>query len=163
VATGEAVYLDTTADNLVSALMASMALPLFYRDFPLVNGRAMTDGGMADAIPVHEAIRRGAKKIMVLRARPRDYAKRDTPVHRYIRWRLRHHPQLHHAVLQRVRKHQETAALLHSPPPGVHIIDVCPPASFRMGRFSTAKQHLLDGYQMGLAIAGQAIARWQAP
>jgi len=51
VATGEAVYLDTTADNLVSALMASMALPLFHRDFPLVNGRAMTDGGMADAIP----------------------------------------------------------------------------------------------------------------
>lgn len=163
VSTGKAVYLDTEAVNLIPALMASMALPLFYRDFPLIDGRAMTDGGMADAIPVREAICRGARKIMVVRARPLDYVKRDTPVHRYIRWRLRHHPQLHHVMQQRVRKHEETVALLRSPPAGVSIIDVCPPAGFRMGRFSTHRQHLLDGYRLGLAMADQVIVRWQAP
>ncbi|HXH64616.1 MAG TPA: patatin family protein, partial [Mariprofundaceae bacterium] len=104
VASGEAAYLDTRPDNLMDALMASMALPLFYRDFPLIDGRPMTDGGMADAIPVREAIRRGARNIMVVRARPRDHVKRDTPVHRFIRWRLRQHSQLRRAMQGRVQR-----------------------------------------------------------
>jgi predicted patatin/cPLA2 family phospholipase len=162
VATGEAVYADTGPDNLMDILMASMALPLFYRDFPLIDGRAMTDGGMADAIPVREAIRRGATNIMVVRARPLDYVKRDTPVHRYIRWRLRQHPQLRRAMQARVQKHEQAVALLRMPPPGVRIVDVCPPSDFRMGRFSTRQRLLLDGYRTGLAMAGQAITRWQA-
>jgi predicted patatin/cPLA2 family phospholipase len=162
VATGEAMYADTGPDNLIDVLMASMALPLFYRDFPLIDGRAMTDGGMADAIPVREAIRRGARNIMVIRARPLDYVKRDTPVHRYIRWRLRHHPQLRRAMQARVQKHEQAVARLRTPPPGVRIVDVCPPSDFRMGRFSTRQQHLLDGYWTGLAMAKQVITRWQA-
>jgi predicted patatin/cPLA2 family phospholipase len=36
----------------------------------------LTDGGISDAIPVGEAIRRGARRIMVVRSRPRDYVKR---------------------------------------------------------------------------------------
>ena len=163
VATGEAAYLDTHEHDLMDALMASMALPLFYRDFPLIDGRAMADGGMADAIPVDEAIRRGARNIMVVRARPRDHVKRDTPVHRYIRWRLRRHPQLRRAMQGRVQRSEQTATLLRSPPAGVRIIDVCPPADFRMGRFSTQEQQLRAGYRAGLAMADRAITQWPAP
>ena len=161
VATGRPVYLDTTADNLMEALMASMALPLMVRELPVIGGRMMADGGMADAIPVREAICRGARAIMVVRSRPAGYVKRDTPVHRYIRWRLRHHPHLRRAMAGRVQRHAETLALLHRPPAGVRIVDVCPPAAFRMGRFSTRREQLLGGYRAGLAMAPHAIGEWQ--
>ena len=161
VASGRPVYLDTTAENLMAALMASMALPLMVRELPLVDGRPMADGGMADAIPVEEAMRRGAKTIMVVRSRPAGYVKRDTPAHRYIRWRLRHHPHLRRAMAGRVRRHADTLALLSRPPAGVRIVDICPPPAFRMGRFSTRHDVLLDGYRAGLAMAPHAIARWQ--
>ena len=161
VATGRPVYLDTTADNLMDALMASMALPLMVRELPVIGGRLMADGGMADAIPVREAMRRGAESIMVVRSRPAGYVKRDTPGHRYIRWRLRRHPQLRRAMAGRVQRHADTLALLHRPPAGVRIVDVSPPAVFRMGRFATRREQLLEGYRAGLAMAPDAIAAWR--
>ena len=160
VATGQAVYVDTAADTLMQVLAASMALPLMVRDLPFIAGRMMADGGMADAIPVREAMRRGAKTIMVVRSRPDGYVKRDTPAHRYIRWRLRTHPQLRRAMKGRVRRHDDAVALLHSPPTGVHIVDVCPPPDFCMGRFSTRRRTLLHGYGLGLSMADRVIAQW---
>lgn len=161
VATGGPVYLDTTADSLMDALMASMALPLMVRELPVIGGRMMADGGMADAIPVREAMRRGARRIMVVRSRPSGYVKRDSPMHRYIRWRFRRHPQLRRAMAGRVQRHADTLALLRSPPAGVHIVDISPPDAFRMGRFSTRGGQLMDGYRAGLAMAPHAIAQWE--
>ena len=65
VQTGAAVYRLTNARDLEQLLKASSAVPLLYRDYPRIEGRPMTDGGVADAIPVGEAIRRGARRIMV--------------------------------------------------------------------------------------------------
>lgn len=161
VETGQAVYLDTVADTLMQALAASMALPLMVRDLPRIGGRVMADGGMADAIPVREAMRRGAKAVMVIRSRPDGYVKRDTPAHRYIRWRFRKHPQLRSAMEARVQRYDDAVALLRSPPAGVRIVDVCPPPDFRMGRFSTHRGALLHGYRAGLSMADRVIARWE--
>lgn len=161
VASGSPVYLETTADNLMDALMASMALPLMVRRLPVIDGRMMADGGMADAIPVQEAMRRGARRIMVVRSRPSGYVKRDSPVHRYIRWRIRRHPQLRRAMAGRVQRHAAIQSLLRSPPAGVQIVDVSPPATFRMGRFSTRRGQLMEGYRAGVAMAPHAIAEWE--
>lgn len=70
VATGETVYKETSAGDLEHVLKASSALPLFYRSFPEVDGRPMTDGGVSVAIPVEEAVRMGARRVMVIRSRP---------------------------------------------------------------------------------------------
>ena len=79
VQTGDAIYHLTGAGDLEQVLKASSAMPLLYRDYPKVGGRPMTDGGVADALPVGEAIRRGARRIMVIRSRPREYRKRTGP------------------------------------------------------------------------------------
>ena len=75
---GRAIYQTTRTDNLEDALKASSALPLLYRGFPLVDGVEMADGGLTDGLPVGEAIRRGAHRIMVLRSRPKPYRKRPS-------------------------------------------------------------------------------------
>lgn len=75
VRTGRAVYRETGPGDLEAVLKASSALPVLYRGFPRIDGRAMADGGLTDAVPAAEAIRRGARRLVVIRSRTRDYVK----------------------------------------------------------------------------------------
>jgi predicted patatin/cPLA2 family phospholipase len=102
VQTGDAIYQLTSAGDLEQVLKASSAMPLFYRDYPRVGGRPMTDGGVADALPVGEAIRRGARRIMVIRSRHRDYRKRSSPAEQVMRWHVRQYPLLRQAMARRL-------------------------------------------------------------
>ena len=163
VQTGAAVYRRTNALDLEQLLKASSAVPLLYRDYPRVDGRPMTDGGVADAIPVGEAIRRGARRIMVVRSRHRDYVKRNSPSEYLIRWYTRGYPVLQRAVANRVRRYNDTVALIRRPPEGVAIVEICPPPNFRVSRLSQDLAVLQEGYDQGRAAAADAMARWALP
>jgi len=160
--TGKAVYKETAAEDLEHLLKASSALPLFYRDFPLVDGVPMTDGGVADPIPIAETIRRGAQRIMVIRTRAGDYKKSRDPWNYLISWFLRQYPALRETILNQDRIYNNAASLIHNPPSGVSIIQVCPPDGFQTGRFSRKPEVLHEGYQQGHASADDAIARWES-
>ena len=163
VQTGAAVYRRTNAVDLEQLLKASSAVPLLYRDYPRVDGRPMTDGGVADAIPVGEAIRRGARRIMVVRSRHRDYVKRNSPSEYLIRWYTRGYPFLQRAVANRVRRYNDTVALIRRPPEGVAIVEICPPPNFRVSRLSQDLAVLQEGYDQGRAAAVDAMVRWALP
>ena len=159
--TGAAVYRTTEAGNLEHLLKASSAVPLLYRDFPLVDGRPMSDGGVADAIPVGEAIRRGARRIMVVRSRRFDYRKKGGLSDILIRWHMRRYPQLQRAVVRRVQGYNDAVGLIRRPPEGVSILEVCPPPEFRVSRLSQDIAILQEGYAQGRRAAAEAIARWE--
>jgi predicted patatin/cPLA2 family phospholipase len=161
-ASGDAVYKQVNMDNIEAVIKASSALPLLYRDFPLVDGQPMTDGGVADSLPVMQAIRRGARHIMVIRARPREYRKRDTVFHRYIRWKLARHRNLIATMKRRIDLHDESIALIRQPPAGVSIIEICPPTDFRAGRLCRNRNALMAGYERGLGMTGSAIEQWES-
>jgi predicted patatin/cPLA2 family phospholipase len=161
VQTGAAVYRLTDARDLEQLLKASSAVPLLYRDYPRIDGRPMTDGGVADAIPVSEAIRCGARRIMVIRSRHRDYVKRNSPSEYLIRWYVRAYPFLEQAVATRVRRYNDTVALIRRPPAGVAVVEICPPANFRVSRLSQDISVLQEGYDQGRAAAATAIALWE--
>ena len=160
VQTGAAVYRRTTARDLEQLLKASSAVPLLYRDYPRIDGRPMTDGGVADAIPVGEAIRRGARRIMVIRSRHRDYVKRKSPSDCLIRWHVRGYPLLRRAVTERIERYNAAVELIRRPPGGVGILEICPPVNFRVSRLSQDRAVLREGYDQGRAAAAEAIARW---
>ena len=162
VTTGKAVYVRPSLETLPAAIKASAALPVFYRGFPPVDGRPMTDGGVAQGIPVAEAIRMGAKRIMVIRSRHKHYLKKDTPGHRYIRWKMKCHPALQETLRQRVRIHRETIALIRHPPPGVNIVEVCPAQNDALSRFNRSRIRLQQGYAAGQEAASAAIRQWLA-
>ena len=152
-------YKLTGAHDLEHVLKASSAMPLLYCAYPEVDGRPMADGGVADSIPVGEAIRRGARRIMVIRSRHRDYLKRPGLSEHVMRWHVRHFP-LSEAMMKRVERYNESVALIRKPPAGVSIVEICPPERFRVSRLSQDRMILQEGYEQGRALAAEAIARW---
>ncbi|MEW6332806.1 MAG: patatin family protein, partial [Thermodesulfobacteriota bacterium] len=160
VRTGGPVYQATHAGNLEETLKASSAIPLFYRGYPEIDGRPMTDGGVSDAIPAAEAIRRGANRIMVIRSRPRDYVKAPGPLDFLLHWHLRRTPLLAEAFAARVGRYNSAQAFLRTPPEGVNIVEICPPREFRVSRFSRNLRVLRNGYEQGRALAVEAMVRW---
>ena len=162
VGTGQAVYVKTTPDNIENVIKASTALPLIYRDFPLINARPMTDGGISDGIPVAEAIRMGAKRIMVIRSRHRDYVKTDSLWHKFIRWKLKTYPALTQTMRERVERFESVLQQIRNPPHGVQILEICPPPNFTIGRFNRNRKDLQQGYETGFNLANGVIRQWLA-
>lgn len=160
VGTGKAVYINTNHDNIQNVIKASAALPVFYREFPMVDGRLMTDGGVANGIPVAEAIRMGARLIMVIRSRHKQYMKTDTLGHKLIRWKLKNHTELVATMCNRIKTHRESIALMRNPPDGIKILEICPPDEFYIGLFNRNRNHLLKGYQLGMEASKSAMEQW---
>jgi predicted patatin/cPLA2 family phospholipase len=77
-ATGDPLFLEPTVENLATALKGSCALPILCRDAVHLDGQRLLDGGVAAPIPVEEAYRRGARRILVVRSRPAAFVKQPS-------------------------------------------------------------------------------------
>ncbi|MDD1793949.1 patatin family protein [Enterovibrio sp. ZSDZ42] len=159
--TGEAEYLTPHVDTLADTMKASSALPVMYRHGVDLGGVRYVDGGVADAIPVAEAIRRGARSIMVLRSRPNSYRKSAPKFAALTKRLLNDHPQLIEPMLTRHLRYNAALTLINNPPPGVTIIEICPPENFSLKRLSRNAASLELAYDIGVASGQGAIERWQ--
>lgn len=160
--TGNAEYLPAEPDSLVETMKASSALPILYRNGVLLpNGNRYVDGGVADAIPVAEAIRRGAKRIMVLRSQPYSYIKQEEKSQSLLKRLLRKTPELIEPMCRRATRYNQSVELMRNPPQGIEIIEICPPESFRLKRLTRQPEPLYHGYQCGQQAGVEAIKRWK--
>ena len=147
---GQAHYLQATGSEMVEQLKASCAIPIAYRDYPKINNIAMTDGGVADSIPVKKAYEMGASEITVILSQPLGYRKKDVKVAWLTKQLYKNTPALAQASLQRSKNYNSSIDFLHNAPPDCKINIIAPPAGFKVGR-TTKNRALLDiGYQMGI-------------
>lgn len=149
--TGQAHYVEVTADNMHEVFPASCAIPLFYRDFPRVDGEPMTDGGLADSIPVLRAYEQGARDITVVLSRPLGYRKRVSPAPKLMREFFHDHARLFEAVIERAERYNRALDFIQSPPQGCRVAVIAPPPDFPVGRFTREAELLEQGYQYGRA------------
>lgn len=148
--TGKAHYIQATPDNVIELLKASCSVPLAYRNYPLIDNQPMTDGGVADSIPVEKAYQMGAKEITVILSRPLGYVKKASKVPWLTRQFLSTQPQLAEAALQRANIYNRTISFINNPPPDCVIHVIAPPKNFPVGRLTKNRQKLDIGYQMGI-------------
>ena len=153
VSDGQAAYLKGNAAELEQQIKASCSVPLVYRDFVRIGGEAMTDGGVADSIPVRYAYEQGARDITVVLSRPLGYRKRAPRLPALHRYLLRQTPALARASLARHHSYNDAIDFIRQPPADCHIRLIYPPAGFRVGRMTTDKGRLEQGYQMGWQAA----------
>ncbi|KFZ30998.1 phospholipase [Pseudidiomarina salinarum] len=147
--TGQACYIEVTRDNMHDLFPASCAIPFIYRDYPEVNGIPMTDGGVADSIPVEKAYEMGAREITVilsqsLRVRKQVYTL-PGPVEDF----LLNHLVLRQAITDRPDKFNRSLEFITNPPDDCKIHVIAPPADFRVGRFTRNLDALHGGYEIG--------------
>jgi len=147
--TGEPHYVEVTAENMHEVFPASCAIPLFYRDFPRVDGEPMTDGGLGDSIPVIRAYEQGARDITVVLSRPRGYRKHSGRAPRQIKQFFHDHARLFEAVLARGERYNRALDFIESPPADCRVTVIAPPENFPVSRFTREQAELETGYQIG--------------
>ncbi|CAE6946389.1 patatin family protein [Vibrio sp. B1FLJ16] len=159
--TGQAEYLTPDVELLAETMKASSAVPILYRKGVPLNGNRYVDGGVADAIPVEEAIKRGATKIMVLRSRPASYRKSKTKFNSITKRMLRDTPALIQPMLTRDLRYNQALSVINNPPEGIDVIQVCPPETFKLKRLSRSPEPLRAAYELGIEAGKEAITRWE--
>ncbi len=152
---GEAVYIRGEAENLEQQIKASCALPVFYRGFPEVEGRALSDGGVADPIPVIKAYEMGARDITVILSKPLGYRKKRSRMVRLNALLLKGRPGLLETMDKRWEVYNRAIDFLERPPADCRVNIIAPPPEFEVGRLTKDREKLDAGYRMGLAAAGE--------
>lgn len=150
---GAPCYFKVTEHNMHQLFPASCAIPIAFRDFPEVDGVAMTDGGVADSIPVLKAYEMGAREITVILSRAKGYRKTSTRSLGVTRRILSQYPKLCDAIEDRSERYNATIDFIENPPADCTIHIIAPPEYMPVGRFTRQRERLEIGYNAGLRAA----------
>jgi predicted patatin/cPLA2 family phospholipase len=158
--TGEPVYLTPRAADTAALLKASSALPLLYRGPVRVRGQRLVDGGVAAAIPVREAYRRGARRMLVVRTRARGISKGVGLEHWLGALALRGYPALAGAIWRSPEQYRAALDFIADPPPGCVVYEVAPPRPLTTQRTTQALAALERDYAVGRECGEMAAQAW---
>ncbi|WP_241967899.1 patatin-like phospholipase family protein [Pseudidiomarina homiensis] len=154
---GAPCYIQVNEQNMHQLFPASCAIPLAFRDFPEVDGVAMTDGGVADSIPVLKAYEMGAREITVILSRAKGYRKTSGRSLGITRRILSQYPKLCDAIEDRAERYNATIDFIENPPADCTVHIIAPPDSMPVGRFTRQRERLEVGYNAGLRAAFEHI------
>ena len=151
--TGEAYYLSETSNinRLFEIALATCSLPII-NPIAMVDGEPMTDGGLADSIPLSRAFSHGYKKAVVILTQTRGYRKSKS----YIKIPSFFSP-----------KYPKTIEMLHSRPDRYNtqlkwieeledkgdIIVLRPEKPLKVGRLTNDIKSLTELYNEGYSVA----------
>jgi predicted patatin/cPLA2 family phospholipase len=159
---GHPRYLRPSSHDMFDSLKGSCALPGLYRGTVSVEGEPLIDGGVSDPIPVEEAYRRGARRILVVRSRAADYVKTTGWSSRLSALLMRGQPVVADAMRRTAEHYQRAVGLLRSPPGDCRVVHVAPVVPMSTGRTTQDRRALERDYAHGREMAEEAICRWTA-
>ena len=147
-------------EELMQAVRASAALPMFGGRPPLFRGEPMADGGILEAIPFETALREGATHVLVLRSRPAGY--RKPPYSRLAeKLALRGEPELLELLRSGHDAYNRQAAELERVMTGsrdAQVVQIAVPDCTRLiGRLEASPSRVVQGLQLGAAAMAEAI------
>ena len=160
-ASAEAEYLVPESDELFQAMKASSAMPVVYRNPVTFRGREWLDGGVSDSLPVKEAYRRGARKILVVRSNISSYRKQAYRIRRLFPLLLKRYPACAKRLQQRHIEYNDTIDFIRNPPADCEIVEICPPDGFLADQFTMDARILHDAYQMGVDAGRTFVSLYQ--
>jgi len=159
---GDAHYFTPKKDELFQAIKCSAAMPIAYRNAVSLYGREWLDGGVADSLPVEDAYRRGARRIVVVRSNPASYRKSPYRIRRLFPLIMRRYPGAARRLQTRDQDYNRSLDFIRQPPADCEVIELCPPEAFSAGQFTTDMTVLDEAYAMGQDAGRQLLARWPA-
>ncbi len=147
---GEPLYLSPDETSLWHILKVSSSIPVLYRNFLPVDSTRGSDGGISDPIPVAEAYRRGARRIVVIRSRVAAYVKKRGLETTLTSLCLKNHPSLKAAVRRQADIYREAVAFINAPPRDARIVHIAPEMPLLTSRTSQVRSDLDRDYARGV-------------
>lgn len=156
----QAQFFTPNKDNWLTLLKASSALPLLYRQGVKINGEFQVDGGLSAPLPVEEAYKRGAKKIVVLRTLPKEYSANTPWVNRLKSWVCTSNqcPKALDFFIHHEYVYRDALRFIESPPDDLEIIQIFPEQNLKSKLIGSKKLALQSDYLQGKQ-AGAAFIR----
>ncbi len=146
--TGKAVFVRPKKAQLENIIKASSAVPIAYRRPVNVDKHPYFDGGLTAPIPIYEAVREGAEKIIVLRSRKYPY--RMSPAKTgLLKFFLKKYPAVIEAIKNRHEVYNDELDYIRDKHDRLEIIEICPPEGFQTSRLTRDKEILKQDYELG--------------
>jgi len=161
VETGEAVYLRPQEDNWNAVLKASSAMPVLFKTPQYMDSQRLVDGGVADAIPVEEAHRRGATRIVVIRSQAASYVKRGGVEVNITAFFSRKFPRLQESLRRKPESYMRSVEYIRKPPAGVQVYQIAPEPKLRSGRTTRDLGSLQADYELGRSQGKHFAEAWR--
>jgi predicted patatin/cPLA2 family phospholipase len=158
--TGTPVYLRPGHADMLDALKGSCAVPFLYRHRVHVGGERLVDGGVSDPLPVEEAYRRGARRILVVRSRPADFRADGRWPARLLSVLLKSDPVLAGALRRMPDRYEAGCRFLERPPSDCRIVQVAPRHPLRSRRTTRNARTLEHDYATGVRAGHEGVERW---
>ncbi|HEY4056761.1 MAG TPA: patatin family protein [Kofleriaceae bacterium] len=160
VRTGEPTWFIPDGAVMNEVLRASSAVPMMFRRYVDIDGERYFDGGVGAPIPVEEAYKRGARKIVVIRSRPRAFGGPSRLESLLVPLVLRDAPGIAKAFRAYRDVYAKSVAFLRNPPADCTVIEVVPDEHLRTGRTTRDLRSLRADYALGRRSGIDAIRRW---
>ncbi|MFT5808007.1 MAG: putative patatin/cPLA2 family phospholipase [Moritella dasanensis] len=157
-------FLEPTADNWLTMLKASSALPYLYKKGVAIGDGHYVDGGVALPIPIQEAYHRGAKKIIVLRTVPAHQNIRSPWAHKLKSWvcSSQRCPKVLEIITGHENAYSEAIDFIQTPPEDAKIIEIAPPQPLASRILGSSDEALAADYKMGYEMGIQFLASQHA-
>ncbi|WMC12008.1 DUF6363 domain-containing protein [Oceanimonas pelagia] len=153
-------YFHPADTDWLLGLKASSAIPLLYRAGVEWRGERYLDGGVADAIPVREAWRRGAGVLVVIRTQPGDLRVTLSWVRRLEGWLGRDRLGELLAIVRAYQRCCEQAQhFISRPPENALVFEIAPPAPLHSRVLGSSRAQLGQDYSLGFSCGQSFLHR----
>lgn len=161
VETGRPVYLSPGEENWNAVLKASSAMPVLFKTPQYMDSQRLVDGGVADAIPVEEAHRRGATRIVVVRTQTAGYVKKSGLEARLTGLLSRKHPRMRETMRNKAANYMRSVGFVQNPPGGVEVVQIAPRRVLRTSRTTRDLGPLQEDYELGRSQGKEVAGAWR--
>ncbi|MGY5451045.1 patatin-like phospholipase family protein [Agarivorans sp. MS3-6] len=148
-----AQYFSPNSENWIDFLKASSALPFLYKGGVDINGHNYVDGGLVAPLPVEEAYRQGARKIVVIRTKPESYQVESPWMHWLKAWVCSSGqcPKAIDYMLEHEQAYKRALDFIARPPHDAQITQIYPSQELASKLLGSKQADLDKDYQLGVA------------
>lgn len=136
----------------IDCIRGSSSLPALSRMVE-INGSLYLDGGIADSIPLKEAVNRGITKNVVILTQTRSYKKEKNKMLPYIKIKYRKYPHLINSIEHRHENYNKTLEFISQQEKAGNIFVISPDETPDVRRIEKDEKKLKSLYDIGYKTA----------
>lgn len=159
----KATFFEPTRDNWLNVLKASSALPILYKKGVKIDDQYYVDGGLSAPIPVEEAYKRGAKRIVVIRTLPKDAAVQSPWAHKLksLLCNTNRCPKVLDLITHHENAYQATLDFIEQPPKDIEILQIYPEQVLASSLVGSSQESLNNDYDVGFKAGLNFLTRYE--